>query len=471
MNLQNFLRSANGGISIKGILVFVLTASAILFMPVICSDSPPESAATWNENGTSLYSKGKYSEALQAFDKAIELNPTIPQIWYNKGNALFIQDRYDEAVTAYDKVVELNPQYAYAWFAKGRALNYLKKYDEALLCFNKSIELNPRDFEAWINKGKVLDALGRTIESNEAFAKANELSQTIRRQTTNAAKPIQAPTAPSSTRDVHVESWQKTLGGSSSDWASSVQQTTDGGYIIAGATDSYGARGWDAWLIKTDSSGNEIWSKLFNRQGFSSDWAHSVQQSTDGGYIIAGDSDLINAMDRDIWLIKTDSLGSVVWSRTFGGPNNERTDSVEQTTDGGYIIAGNTDAAGDPSHYTWLNGWQIKTDAEGNKIWDKTYSEWILSNYSVQTTDGGSITAGQIETYNASKEVSLIKTDSLGNELWNRTFGGPNDDWASSVQQTTDGGYIIAGNTRSYGAGGQDAWLIKTDANGNIEGY
>ena len=466
------------GLSIKGKILLFLLVFSVLCAPTSIGSDVPSTAASWNKNGTSLYSQGKYNEALQAFDIAIELDATKPKFWYNKGNALYSLREYDDAINAYDKVLELDPQHKYAWVAKGLSLCYLKKYDEAIRCFDKALAIDSQYAEAQKWKDSALRALERTTEANEAFAKASELKPKGQEQITDAAKPIQAVLAPvtasSSTKGIHIESWQKTFGWSGSDYANSVQQTTDGGYIIAGATSSYGGRAWDAWLVKTDSSGNELWNRIFNRQGFSSDWAHFVQQTTDYGYIIAGYTSFMvgDAVNYDVWLIKTDSSGNMLWNRTFGGPNNEKPESIQQTTDDGYLIGGNTDDAGTPGHYTWLNGWQIKTDAEGNKLWEKTFSEEILSNDPVQTTDGGYIIAGTTKTYSSDepRDVTLIKTDSSDKELWNRTFGGPNDDWASSVQQTNDGGYIIAGNTKSYSAGAPDAWLIKTDANGNVEG-
>jgi len=308
--------------------------------------------------------------------------------------------------------------------------------------------------------------------------------------------------------------WMKTFGGRSNDIAYFVQQTTDGGYIIIGETSSYGAGNSDVWLIKTDDSGNKLWDKTFG--GSNSDWGWSVQQTTDIGYIIIGETRSYGAGDRDIWLIKTDSNGNKLWDKTFGGINYDGGTSIQQTTDGGYIIAGFTASFGGSGTSIWLiktnnNGniilnktyggpywdygnsvqqttdggyiitgllttsgggdvWLIKTDDSGNKLWDKTFggsnSDW---GWSVQqTTDGGYIITGETWSYGAGDcDVCLIKTDNNGNKIWEKTFGGANSDWGRSVQQTTDGGYIITGYTGSIGAGGFDVWLIKTDKNGN----
>ncbi|MCP3684996.1 MAG: T9SS type A sorting domain-containing protein [bacterium] len=257
--------------------------------------------------------------------------------------------------------------------------------------------------------------------------------------------------------------WTRTYGGTSADYASSFQQTTDGGYIIAGYTSSFGAGADDFYVIKTDALGDTLWTQTYG--GASIDVANCVQQTTDGGYIVAGWTASFGAGTEDFYLIKTDASGDTLWTRTYGGTSADYASYVQQTTDGGYIVAGQTGSfgAGGTDFY------MIKTDASGATLWTRTYGGTSHDyGYSVQqTTDGGYIIAGYTASFSASTDFYLIKTDSLGDTLWTGTYGGDSLDQAYSVQQTSDEGYIITGRTESYGAGSSDFYLIKTDTFGD----
>lgn len=266
--------------------------------------------------------------------------------------------------------------------------------------------------------------------------------------------------------------WSRVFHRSSGDVLYAVQQTSNGGYIIVGVTEVnegpcyYPPCRNAAWLIKTDPNGNEEWNKTYG--GPYLDNAYSVQQTSDGGYILAGKTYSFGAELSDFWLVKTDPQGNEEWSKIFGGSNLDYAYSVQQTSDNGYILAGKSASFGAGRDDVWL----IKTDPNGNEEWDKTYGGIFWERgYSVQqTTDGGYIIAGETSSFGAGmNDVWLIKTDSNGNEEWNKTFGGPGDDRANSVRQTFDGGYIIVGEMRMPTPSWIDGWVIKTDPNGKEE--
>jgi hypothetical protein len=261
------------------------------------------------------------------------------------------------------------------------------------------------------------------------------------------------------------QGWQRTYGGANEDWGSSaksVQQTSDGGYIVVGYTSAFvGGKEEDVYLIKTDAAGQALWTRTYG--GTDADRGSSVQQTSDGGYIVAGCTFV--AGWTKAYLIKADAAGETLWTRTYGGTRGDDGLWAQQTSDGGYIVAGFTSSFG-------VGGdvYLIKTSALGDTQWTRTYggmsSDQVFS--AQQTSDGGHIVAGQTQSFGAgSADVYLIKTNAAGDTLWTRTYGGTNWDWGFSVQQTLDGGYIVAGETDSKGAGHLNVYLIKADTNGN----
>jgi len=252
--------------------------------------------------------------------------------------------------------------------------------------------------------------------------------------------------------------WTRTYGGSLDDQPYAVQQTTDGGYIIAGYTGSYPS--YDVYLVKTDPDGDTLWTRTHGGSDYEK--AFAVQQTTDGGYIVAGETWSVGG--GDVYLLKTDADGDTLWTRTYGGSGWDGAYSTQQTTDGGYIISGFFEL---PVGGGWAI-YLVKTAANGDSLWTRTYGQSDMNEgYCVrQTTDGGYMVAGYSGDW-GEEDLYLVKTDTNGDTLWTRTYGGSESDWAQSVRQTTDGGYIVAGSTNSFGAGDYDFYLLKTDSSGD----
>jgi hypothetical protein len=259
--------------------------------------------------------------------------------------------------------------------------------------------------------------------------------------------------------------WNKTYGGESPDHAYALIETPDGGFALAGYITSLAGE-YDFWLVKTDEYGNEQWNRTY--RGTNCEQAYCLVETSDGGFAIAGDTGQLTFAivgDADFWLVKTDASGNVEWNQTYGGTESENLRSLVVTSDGGYALAGYTDSSGAEHHNFWL----VKTDAYGNMEWNQTYggAERTVANSIVEASDGGFAIAGNI--FDNSREIWLVKTDASGNMEWNQTYGGPTNEYASALVVTSDGGYAIAGVTDSFGAGYSDFWLVKTDAYGNVE--
>jgi len=240
-----------------------------------------------------------------------------------------------------------------------------------------------------------------------------------------------------------------------------VQLTNDGGYIAVGNTKVDQSSDYDALLFKTDSMGVVEWREVFTK-GEGRDSFQSIRMTIDGGYIIGGFTTMNGSMDY--WVVKTDSGGNLEWDRTFGGIGDDYATSRNclQTGDGGYIINGITDSYGAGKDDQWV----VKIDTLGNIQWTETYGEKKVDRCcSMDITDDGGYVFCLTKNYNDFVEprgdIWIIKTDDAGNIQWSQTFGGSSEDRGYYVGRTSDGGYIIAGRTESFGAGEEDGWLIK----------
>jgi hypothetical protein len=293
----------------------------------------------------------------------------------------------------------------------------------------------------------------------------NQTSPSSNPPTQNAHTQTSPPsnTIPATSSSPH---FCKAIGGENPSWGHSLIQTSDGGYAIAGYTYSFSAGGRDVYVIKLDANGNLQWTKTIG--GPSDDWGFSLIQTSDGDYAIAGYTESFGAGEDDVYVVKLDANGNLQWTKTIGGPKDEEGYSLIQTSDGGYAIAGTTQSfgAGEADVYV------VKLDANGNLQWTKTIGgENIYSGSSlIQTSDGGYAIAGTTTSFGAGEaDVYVVKLDANGNLQWTKTIGGPSNDESLSLIQTSDGGYAIAGTTQSFGAGDRDVYVVKLDAKGNLQ--
>lgn len=282
--------------------------------------------------------------------------------------------------------------------------------------------------------------------------------------------------------------WQHTFGGSADEDVMSVAPTSDGGTIMAGRSmsnngDLAGNHGLDdAWIIKTDGNGMLQWQHLFGGSGI--DNANCIRQTTDGGYIFTGntsshDGDVIgNHGGLDCWVVKVSPTGTMEWQEALGGTSDDAGQSILQTSDGGYIVAGSTRSNdGNVSgHHGGSDGWVVKLDSQGTLEWQTCLgnSEFQALSGIAETYDGGYIATGTA-TGSSSWDLWVVKLDDTGLLQWEQMLGGDMDDIGTMAQQTADNGYIICGSTLSNTGefacnhGGFDGFVIKLDPNGGME--
>ncbi|MBT8378769.1 MAG: T9SS type A sorting domain-containing protein, partial [Ignavibacteria bacterium] len=242
--------------------------------------------------------------------------------------------------------------------------------------------------------------------------------------------------------------WTKTYDGGDADLGYAVQNTSDGGFIIVGTTRSFGSGGFDFFLIKTDSSGDTTWTKTYG--GSNDERAYSVMQTSDDGYIIVGETTSFGNGNDDAWLVRTNSIGDTLWTKSFGGAESDEGHSVIQTSDGGFVIAGVKE-----SSVTYDDMWLIKTNSSGEMLWEKTYDYGVGDNEEgnsvVQTSDGGFAICGLGTNISGfSEDILIIRTDELGDTLWTIAYGDSSYDVGNSIIQSSDGGYVVAGTEESF---------------------
>ncbi|MCA9782629.1 MAG: hypothetical protein KC518_03540 [Candidatus Cloacimonetes bacterium] len=258
--------------------------------------------------------------------------------------------------------------------------------------------------------------------------------------------------------------WHRTFGAGENDYGRSVIQTADGGFLVAGDTRSFGSGLSDLWLLRVDSEGDTLWTRTIG--GVGDDHPGDLLASADGGAVICGTTRSSGAGFSDFWLLKVDSGGTVLWERTYGGELEDECWTLGAAADGGFLLVGNTRSQGLGVTDLWL----VRTDSLGQQQWNRSYGgSQADGGYGALELEGGDLLltgytnsrgAGQADGY-------VIRTNSIGDTLWTRTFGGSGEDRLFACAAATPGGWLFTGRTTSWGAGGNDLWLLRLNELGD----
>jgi hypothetical protein len=418
----------------------------------------PTSGGTMSITVTS-YDYVPYEGDVVVVEVPVTLHLLPAQLWVPREGTLDLRSRYDnwtdglyevEVVFEIYEPGEVDPSWIYSntmTFDAGATNKY----------YTVALPGTPPVEEGYLFKGMVIDPPG----SGEVLSeKQFEFGVRPAPDRGRSHSPEVKVASPGRSRADTL--WTKTCGGVESDCGYAVIQTTDEGYLVVGTTESFGEDG-DVYLVRMDCTGNTLWTKTYGYSG--GDMGCSVIETTDGGYLVAGSR--YTSGGWDIYLIRTDANGDLVWDRTYGGSEWDGGSSVVETADGGFMVAGSTWSWGEGRSDVYL----MRIDSNGDILWAKTYGglDYDEAHSIVPTADGNYMVAGHTESYGAGEsDVYVIAIDSTGDTLWTRTYGGLYDDVGYSACQAEEGGLLVAGWTDSYGAGWSDVLLLKIDAKGDL---
>ena len=257
--------------------------------------------------------------------------------------------------------------------------------------------------------------------------------------------------------------WSRTYGSYGWDWPNHLIETTDGGYLICGWTDSRHAGGGDLWLVKTDSLGDMQWEHRYGGPAYEE--GNHILATADGGYLVTGTTVSYSVGGEDFWILKVNAEGEIMWMRVFGGAGDDDGQFAQPVPGGGFVVLGSTTSYGQGKSDIWL----IRLTDEGNIVWSHTFGgaerEWGAA---LAIGKEGMVVIGTTLSSGAGQsDIWALKVSHAGEKLWSRTFGGSGLDFGEFIYPTADGGYILAGNTHSFGRGESDIWLIKINSNGS----
>lgn len=259
--------------------------------------------------------------------------------------------------------------------------------------------------------------------------------------------------------------WTQTYGGTEDDHGHSIQEIAAGGFIILGSTESYGSGSKDWFLIRVSADGTFLLGHAYG--GSDSDEATSVIEVSGGDLVLVGDIQNSDTKDHDVWLMRTDYLGYEIWNHTYGGVFNDFGRDVIEVNAGGFALVGFTQSYGAGDYDVYL----IRTEANGNLLWSRTYggSSFENSGALIEVSTGGFAIIGTTRSSgHGSNDMFLVRTDASGNMLWNKTYGGLDDEGGYSLIEVSTGGFALVGYSESFGAGDADFWVVRTDVDGNV---
>lgn len=302
---------------------------------------------------------------------------------------------------------------------------------------------------------------GECSEQNKiAYIEATDFDG-LRRYLSGATK----PTAPGDDVAAAGLAWDRTFGGEKSDWAYAMTGTRDGGLATGGRTESQGAGQEDVWVVRIDADGNRLWDRTFG--GAATDRGRAIRELADGGFAVAGATESKGAGEFDAWVLRLDKDGRLLWERHFGGAGTDWASGVVETADGGLAVAAYTQ----PNEQVPFTAWIIKLDAEGNTRWERRFggeqTDWATAI--AETSDGHLVVSGYTESRGAGNaDLWVLLLDANGELQWQQTFGGSERDYASTVHVTRSDDILLGGMTESAGAGGVDIRLISLALDGSV---
>lgn len=260
--------------------------------------------------------------------------------------------------------------------------------------------------------------------------------------------------------------WEKVFGGARCDYAWSVRQTKDGGFIMAGGTESFGAGIYDVYLVKLDSTGNVVWEKTFG--GSASDCGYSLLQLADGGFLVAGSAESFSAGNPDVYLLRTDADGEMIWQKTYGGSGSDYGWHLLEAAGGGYVIAGEKEVVNEQG--AGFAAYLLKVDDDGKQLWENTYGNGKASSfYGACRVGDGYVLTGKIES-ESGYDLYVVKTSEDGSLIWEKTLEGVGSNSGYAVAQTRGGGLVVAGKKGIEKSAASEIIMLKLNTGSKANG-